>query len=285
MKSIRIGALVAAAMAVSACKDKKQVAAQTSVTNLRADLARAREGAQRAVDSLLPKVRELVQPVATPIANNDMAALRSTLVGFTTPGGPMTLLPASFVAVTGREGLVLSRDLPNESEDRMKGMDLRVPFPCVRQALEGREGQCVGELPPEGSVPSRVILMAAVPVKNSSDEVIGAVSAGLTFGALSRMIDTAVRGSIGDAVFWTGLRRGERVLPSGTDQDVPRRWLVPESLIRVIPAAEASRVAQSGGEHFWPFEQDGRGWAGAIGALPFLEGTQIVLFRSEASQR
>lgn len=287
MRITRIGVLAAAAFIVSApaCKDNKLAHAQTSATALREDMQRARTAAQRAVEGFVPKVRELVGPVTGPVTNNDPVALRSTLVGFTTPGGPMTLYPTSFVAVTNRDGVALARDLPNESDDRMKGMDLRAPFECVRAALAGREGMCVGELPAVQNVPSRVLLVAAAPIKNAAGETIGSISAGLTFGVFSRMIDTAVRGQVGGAVFWTGVRYQDRVLPSGTDQDVAPRWRVPASLIRTIPAADAMRIEQAGGEHFYPFEQDGRGWAGGIGALPFLPRTLLVLFRSEASQR
>lgn len=285
MRTKLYSALVVAGLSASACKDSKQTHANASAQNLRADTQRAREAAQRTVDGYLPKIRELVGPITAPLTGNDPPAIRSTLVGFTTPGGPMTLYPTSFVAVTGRDGVALARDIANESDDRMKGMDLKVPFACVRQALEGREGVCVGELPAVGNVPSRVLLVAVAPIKNPANEVIGTISAGLTYGAIARMIDSAVRGTVGDAVFWTGLRWHGRVLPSGTDQDVPRRWLVPASLIREIPAADAQRIERAGGEHFYPFIQDNRGWAGSIAALSMIPETQVVLFRSEASQR
>lgn len=278
-------ALVVAAMASSACKDSKLTHAQASAANLQADTRRAREAVQRTVDGFLPKIRELVTPVTAPVLGNDAPALRSTLVGFTTPGGAMTLYPTSFVTVTNREGVSLARDIANESDDRMKGMDLRVHFACVRQALEGREGTCVGELPAVGAMPSRVLLVAVAPIKNPANEVIGTVSAGLTYGSISRMVDATLRGSIGDAVFWTGLRWRGRVMPSGTDRDVAPRWLVPASLVREIRAADAQRIETAGGEHFWPFVQDNRGWAGALAALPSMPETQIVLFRSEANQR
>jgi hypothetical protein len=285
MRTNLYSALLVVAFAASGCKDSKQTHANASAQNLRADLGRAREAAQRTVDGYVPKVRELVGPITAPLTGNDPPAIRSTLVGFTTPGGPMTLYPTSFVAVTGRDGIAIARDIANESEDRMKGMDLKALFSCVRQATEGIEGMCVGEIPPVGNLPSRVMLVAAAPIKNAANEVIGTISAGLTYGAVARMIDSAVRGHVGDAVFWTGLRYHGRVLPSGTDQDVPRRWLVPASLIREIPAAQAQRIESAGGEHFFPFIQDNRGWAGVIAALPMIPETQVVLFRSEASQR
>lgn len=278
--------LLAIALATSAgCTDKKQSLAQQSATLLRADGQRAKEAAQRTVADYLPKIRELVAQISGPVNANDPPVIRSTLVGFTTPGGPMTLYPTSFVTVTGRDGIALARDIPNESDDRMKGMDLKVPFACVRAALEGRDGLCVGELPAVGNTPSRVVLVAAAPIKNPANEVVGAIAAGLTYGAIARMIDGATRGSVGGAVFWTGLRWHGRVLPAGNDQDVPRRWLVPDSLVREIPRADAQRIETSGGEHYWPFIQDNRGWAGAIIALPMIPETQVVLFRSEASQR
>lgn len=277
--------LLVVVVAASGCKDSKQTHAHASAQNLRADLAHAREAAQRTVDGYLPKVRELVGPITAPLAGNDAPAIRSTLVGFTTPGGPMTLFPTSFVVVTGRDGVAIARDVANESEDRMKGMDVKALFTCVRQATEGRDGMCVGELPPVANLPSRVMLVAAAPIKNSANEVIGTISAGITYGALARMIDSAVRPHVGDAVFWTGLRYHGRVLPSGADQDVPRRWLVPAPLIQAIPAEQAQRIEREGGEYFFPFIQDNRGWAGVIAALPMIPETQVVLFRSEASQR
>jgi hypothetical protein len=285
MKPRDLGLVAATALALVACKDNKQMHAERAATNLRADVPRAREAAQRAVDGFGPKVRELSPLIATSLVGNDAPAIRSALVGFTTPGGPMTLYPTSFVAVTDREGRALARDVPNESDDRMKGLDLKAIFPCVRQALEGRDGTCVGELPAVGDVPSRVVLVGAAPVKNPANEVIGVISAGLTYGAVARMIDSAIRPHVGDAVLWTSLRWNGRILPSGRDRDVPHRWIVPESLVRVVPAADATRVASAGGEHFWPFQQDGRGWGGAVAALAMIPDTQLVLFRSEASQR
>jgi hypothetical protein len=286
MNSIAIGrGLLVLSMSLAGCRDAQKMHGEESAAALRADLGRAREASRRVTDQFGPRVRELVSQVAAPMAGNDPPALRSALVGFTTPGGPMTLFPTSFVAVTDREGRAMARDVPNETDDRMKGLPLKDLFSCVRGALEGRDGVCVGELPAVGAVPSRVLLVAAAPVRDGSQSVIGALAAGITFGALARMIDGAVRPGVGSAVLWTGLRMGTRVLPAGTDQDVPRRWLVPDSLIRVIPAAQANALAGTAGEHVWAFSQDGRGWGGAVGSLPTIPGAALVLFRSEANQR
>jgi hypothetical protein len=272
------------ALGLVGCRDTLKLHGEASAQALRGDALRARDGAQRVTEQFGPRVTELASQIAAPVTANDPPGIRAALVGFTTPGGPMTLFPTSFVAVTDREGRALARDVANESDDRMKGTVLAELFPCVRAALTGRGGTCVGELPAVSNVPSRVVLVAAAPVRNAGQEVVGALAAGLTFGALARMIDGAVRPGVGSAVLWTGLRRGGRVLPSGADQDVPRRWLVPDSLVRAIPSTVGSLEGGTGVQ-VWSFTQDGRGWGGAVAALPTIPGADLVLFRSEASQR
>jgi hypothetical protein len=131
-----------------------------------------------------------------------------------------------------------------------------------------------------------VYLVAAVPVRDAQNNIIGSLAAGVSYGPLARAITTAVRVHAGDQpILWVGLQRNGRVLPSGRDRDVPERWLVPASLIGRIPANAAQRLATGNGTMTWTFVEDGqRGWAGALATLPQLEGTNLVLFRSEAQQ-
>lgn len=261
------------------------VHAQNAETNLHAEVPRAREAARRLTADFLPKVRASGGPISALVADGGGPALRSALVALTTPGGPMTLFSTSFVVATDREGRGIARDIANESDDRMRGMDLRTTFESVRKALVGQETLSDGELPAVGDVPSRVVLVAAVPLRNAQGEIVGSLAAGITYGTLARMIDGALRGGVGNSVFWTGIRVGERVLPSTGDRDVVARWLVPPVLIQKIPTAEAQRVASAGGEQYFHFAEGGRGWGGVVASLPALPNGQLVLFRSEASQR
>jgi hypothetical protein len=131
-----------------------------------------------------------------------------------------------------------------------------------------------------------VYLVAAVPVRDAQNTVIGALAAGVSYGQLARALDTAVRVHAGQQpVLWVGLERNGRVLPSGRDRDVPERWLIPASLIGRIPANAAQRLSGANAMTTWTFvENQERGWAGALGAIPQLEGTNVLIFRSEAQQ-
>ncbi len=259
------------------CKDKKLAVAQVSEAALRADMPRALDATNRLTSGMVSTVQSATAAVARPMAANEPGNLRAELVSLTTPGGPFTLYSFSFVVAIDREGRVVARDRANESDDRMKGMLLRPLFNCVAKALEDHGELCVGELPAEGETPSRVVLMATAPLHDAQNQVVGALAAGITFGQLTRLIDAATRTGVGDAVFWTGLHSGGRVFPSGRDRDVVARWLVPDILVRRVPATIASTT-------YLHYVEDGRGWGAAYAPLPTIANTELVLFRSEARQ-
>lgn len=277
-KSARLALGCLAVVIIGAgCKDKKQVAAQASEAALRADLPRAVDAAGRVTSGMVEKIQSVTSAVARAVAASDNGTLRAELVGLTTPGGPLTMYSFSFVVAVDREGRVIARDRTNDSDDRMKGMQFRPLFTCVAKALEDHGELCVGELPAEGDTPSRAVLMATAPLHDAQNQVIGALAAGVTFGPLARMIDSATRLQVGDAVFWTGLRHNGRVYPSGRDRDVVARWLLPEVLVHRVPPA-------INGTTFVNYVEDGRGWGAAYAPLTSIPATDLVLFRSEARQ-
>jgi hypothetical protein len=260
------------------CKDKKAVNAQVSEAALRADLPRAIEAANRLTGGMVERVGSVASQIARPLAAGDQGNLRAELVALSTPGGPLTMYSFSFVVAIDRDGRVVARDKPNESDDRMKGMQFRPLFSCVGRALENHAELCVGELPAEGETPSRAVLLAATPLLDAQNQVIGALGAGVTFGPLSRMIDSATRLTTGDAVFWTALRYNGRVFPSGTDRDVTARWLLPAVLVRRAPRTPVTAPT------FVNYIEDGRGWAAAFAPLASIPSTEVLLYRSEARQ-
>lgn len=281
--------LTAGVVVVAACRDAKQEAAKRSAEELRAHVRQAREGIDRLTLGFVPLLESLAPSLAGPIGRNSVDDVRFELIamnGRQTSAGALSFYPTGFVAAVGRDGQAIARNVP-APDDRMRGLPLATMFPPVRSALEGRSTLGVGELPPSSDQPSRVYLVAAVPVRDAQGAVIGALTAGISYGQLARSIERAIRVHTGtEPVLWVGLQRNGRVLPSGNDKDVPPRWLVPQTLIARIPRDHEARLQASGGVYIWTFIEDGqRGWAGALATLSQLENTRVLIFRSEAMQR
>lgn len=270
------------------CKDTKREAAQRSLTHMTEAVRDARAGVDQLTRSFVPVLDGLAPSLTRSMTAQDIPGIRYALIGMNTQhtaAGSLSFFPTGFIAAVGPDGVALARNV-DESGDLMRGMPLASLFPSIRGALGGTSGLSVGELPASGDSPSRVYLVASVPVRDAANVVIGALAAGISYGQLARSVDTAVRMHTGQTpVVWVGLLRNGRVLPSGHDRDVPERWLVPASLISQIPANSATRLATPNAEFSWTFVEGGeRGWAGALGVLPQLEGTNVLIFRSEAQQ-
>lgn len=281
-------ALAAIASTQAACKDPRQEAAKRSAAEMPAHVRQAREGMERITTGFVPVLEGLAPALAAPITANNAGNVRYELIGMNTrqvPAGALTFFPTGFVVAVNRDGVAIARNIA-EPDDLMRGMQLAAMFPSVRTALGGTSAAAVGELPPGPDQPSRVYYVAAVPVRGPDGAVVGALAAGISFGQIARSLERAIRTHTGpQPVIWVGLEREGRVLPSGRDRDVPERWLVPQSLVNRIPAGAAAR-ARGGAPVYWEFVEDAqRGWAGALASLPTLEGTNLLLFRSEASQR
>ncbi len=284
-------ALVAAITAASAgCKDMKLEAAHRSEAQMAGHVRDARAGVDQLTRSFVPVLEGLAPSLTQSMTAHDVGGIRFALIGMAsqhTPAGSLSFFPTGFIVAVGTDGVAIARNI-DETSDLMRGMPMRSLFPSIARALEGTGGLGVGELPAEPNNPSRVELVAAVPVRDAQNTVIGALAAGISFGQLSRAIDTAVRVHAGqEPVIWVGLQRNGRVLPSGHDRDVPARWLVPASLIALIPPNAGQRVAGGATTPFvWTFVESGeRGWAGALASVPQLDGTNMLIFRSEAMQR
>jgi hypothetical protein len=256
---------------------------------MRAHVQQAREGLDRLTQSFVPLLEALAPSLAQPIATNRTDDVRFELIGMgtrQTPVGTLSFFPTGFVAAVGRDGRAIARNIA-EPDDLMRGLPLATMFPPVRAALEGRSTMGVGEMPPSQDQPSRVYLVAAVPVRDAQQNVVGALTSGISYGQLARSVERAIRVHTGtEPVLWVGLRRNDRVLPSGADKDVPPRWLVPQPLVAQIPRDAEARLRAGNGVFTWSFVENGqRGWGAALATLPQLEGTSLLLFRSEAMQR
>jgi hypothetical protein len=248
----------------------------------------ARAGVEQLTRAFVPVLEGLAPSLTQPMTAHDNAGIRFALLGMQaqhTPAGSLSFFPTGFIVATGVDGVAIARNI-DEQSDLMRGTNLAALFPSVRNGVAGTSGLGIGELPATPDQPARVYLVAAVPVRDAQNNVIGSLAAGISYGPLARAITTAVRVHSGDQpIIWVGLKRGDRVLPSGHDRDVPERWLVPTSLIGRIPPGAESRLASGNGTTTWNFVEDGqRGWAGALATIPQLEGTSLVLFRSEAQQ-
>lgn len=194
-------------------------------------------------------------------------------------GRELSLYPANFRVAIDPSGHAKARDAA-AADDRMMGMDMAALFPCVRAALQGTAGTCVGEMPVAEGHPTRVYVLAVAPVRGESG-VLGALAAGMSFGKLAQ----AVRGALDQRVaseraqVVVGILRGDRLLPSGRDSDVVERFLVPDAIVRLTPANRAARLQQGNGRFSFTFAQnDGRQqWGAAAAAAPPLGSDAAVL--------
>lgn len=288
MRVSSLGLVASVALALAGCKDTKAEASRRSEAQMAGHIRDARAGVDQLTRTFVPVLEGLAPSLTRPITTHDNPGVRFALIGMSTqhtPAGSLSFFPTGFITAVGPDGVSMARNT-DETSDLMRGMQLATLFPSIRGALAGTSGLSVGELPATQGTPSRVFLVASVPVRDAQNAVIGALAAGISYGQIARSIDTAVRVHSGQQpVIWVGLVRDGRVLPSGHDRDVAERWLIPAPLIAQIPSNAATRLQGPNAQFTWTFIEGGaRGWGAAMAVLPQLEGTNLVMYRSEAQQ-
>jgi hypothetical protein len=141
----------------------------------------------------------------------------------------LVISPMSFLAVVGKDGKCIARDV---EPDRMKGMDLGKLFPVVTDALNGKAGNSIGEFESEDpEKPSVTILMAAP--AHYKGEVVGALVLGIPLWRLQQLITKQLQMELGgkdSVVIWAYVYRGAELHHHGTPPDLDK--LVPDDAVR-----------------------------------------------------
>jgi hypothetical protein len=163
----------------------------------------------------------------------------------------LVISPMSFLAVVGKDGHCIARDL---EPDPMKGMDLAGQFPVVADALQGKAGLSIGEFAnnEKGGKPSVSILMAAP--AHYHGEVVGALVLGIPLWRLQQVLSKQLQMELAGkdrVVVWVYVYRGAELHQHGTPPDLDK--LVPDAKSRAAglarsPGGYTGEVAQYG---FW----------------------------------
>jgi hypothetical protein len=190
----------------------------------------------------------------------------------------LVISPMSFLAVVGKDGHCIARDL---EPDPMKGMDLGKQFPVVADALQGKQGLGMGEFAgiEKGSKPSVTILMAAP--AHYHGEVVGALVLGIPLWRLQQVLTKQLQMELASkdrVVIWVYVYRGDELHHHGTPPDLDK--LVPNA------AARGGGLAKSPGGYTGEVAQFGY-WYG-YGVRPlrvFGPDVGVVIFRMESQQK
>jgi len=273
----------------AACKDTRPEFARRSEREVPANIRVAREGLDQLTRSFTPILDQLATGMAPSVQSGVEDRVRFQLIEARTrqvQGGSMTLFPTAFIAAVSVAGTAIARDIARD-DDFMRALPMATMFTSVRHALDGHSAISVGELAATADQPARVLMVAASPIRAEGGAVVGTLCAGIRYGDLSRALEQAIRARVGTRpVLWVSLVRNGRVLPSGRDRDVPPRWLVPQPLIAQIPRDAAARLTRGNGLFTWNFiEGETRPWGAGMGTLDALEGTNVLIFRSEPDAR
>jgi hypothetical protein len=141
----------------------------------------------------------------------------------------LVISPMSFLAVVGKDGKCIARDV---EPDRMKGMELAKLFPVVADALQGKMGTSMGEFESEDpNNPSVTILMAAP--AHYKGEVVGALVMGIPLWRLQQLITKQLQMELSgkeSVVIWAYVYRGAEVHHHGTPPDLDK--IVPDEAAR-----------------------------------------------------
>jgi len=188
--------------------------------------------------------------------------------------------PMSFLAVVGRDGIVLIRDGRAE-DDRMKGQDFGERFQTVRDALEhGRAGYELAEFPSaeEGGESSYSMLFVHPSVQNG--EVVGAAVAGIPLWReaqrLTRQLDVDAAEDEG-IIFWVYIYKGDQLFHYGTPDGINTEMTTGA----VAPAARAEGLSRSPGGYTGEVMVTGRWFAYGVLPIPSLgEDMGAVIWRS-----
>ncbi len=202
-------------------------------------------------------------------------------------GRDLTLYPTWFLAAVGMDGKGLAGDREPE-RDFVPGKDLGAAFPCVRAALTGNGGFCVGELASGEGQDARSYLVAAQPTRAAEGQPVnGAFVTAIPYGRLAKAVrETLNLRTAHDGVqLHVGFVRNGRVIPSGRDNDVPQAYLVPDTMVPRVPANAWQRV-QGGGffTHTFTENQGRMQWGLGVAQVPTLTETAVVVFRAPLRQ-
>jgi hypothetical protein len=189
----------------------------------------------------------------------------------------LVISPMSFIAVVGKDGHCIARDL---EPDPMKGMDLGKDFPVVAQALQGNQGIAIGEFvgPEPGAKPSVTIIMAAP--AHYRGEVVGAMVLGIPLWRLQQVLTKQLQMELAGkerVIVWTYVYQGKQLHHHGTPPDLDK--LVPDA------AARSAGLAKSPSGFTGEVAQYGYWYGYGVRPLRVLgPDIGVVIFRMEAAQ-
>lgn len=219
-------ALVLAAFATG-CEDDTAEAARKKIRNehlphltkvVNEDLKRQMAGMRRAPDRLAPGFQ-----VEDPAEREQQMRTALKFVQEPPKGiSQFVTSPMSFLAAVDAEGVVIARDA---EPDRLKGRDMKKPFPPVRAALEeGEVGYALGEFEGGEDVDSSWSLVFAAPVTVDGERV-GAVVSGIPLWRLAQRLSRQMRVDHSPRieqglVLWAYLIKGDRLFHMGTPPEL-----------------------------------------------------------------
>lgn len=150
----------------------------------------------------------------------------------------LVISPMSFIAVVGKDGHCIARDL---EPDPMKGMDLASDFPVVADALKGKAGMGIGEFKSAGDGQPSVTIIMAAPA-HYRGQVVGSLVLGIPLWRLQQVLTKQLQGELAgkeQVIVWVYVYRGDDLHKHGTPPDLDK--LVPDG------KARASGLAKSPG--------------------------------------
>jgi hypothetical protein len=221
------------------------------------------EDVQRHLRGVQAAAQRLVPGFAVTDPNLRESQLRTALRLLTKPPRGIPELVASartFTAAVAADGLVLATDAKDEN-DRMTGVNLREPFPVLRDALTGKTGFAIHQFPSiKKGVEGSISLLFAAPSRKD-EQVVGAVLTGIPLWRLAQRLTKQLQldhVSEKGAILWVYLYRGDKLHHFGTPPDLDK--MIPDA------ATRKAGLARSPGGFTGDFIQFGRWYA--YGVLP-----------------
>lgn len=285
-------ALVAASVIAACNKGPDPAVGRANAAKATEHVNEGREGIERLTRGFTEVMTKVAREMSPAVADTgNVARVRNRLLhdmhdDRTEVGRDLTLYPTWFIAAVGADGKGIAGDRAPE-QDFIPGRDLGAAFPCVRAALQGTGGTCVGEMSSgEGQAP-RVYLVSAQPTRaTEGGAVTGAVVGTITYGRLAKAVRELLNLRVGrDRVqLYVGFSYGGRIIPSGTrDNDVAAAYLVPDTLLPRVPRDLDARVSQGNGAATFTFDENGgqTQWGAAAGRISVLgDHTSLLVFRT-----
>jgi|GEM_PF-1187984 len=283
---IVIGALALVAGPLAGC-DGNARPAQASIHQehmgvvaqlLRTDRAEHRVGIRSAAERLAPGF------VATDDPEQRERQMRYALRYVQEPprGVPEFIVsPMSFLAVVGRDGVIIARDGRAE-DDHMKGQNYAERYETVRRALEeGRPGYELAEFPSSEEGGESSYSMLFVHPSRRNGEVVGAAIAGIPLWReaqrLTRQlaIDHADQNGL---IFWVYIYKGDQLFHYGTPEGVDAEM----NDGAAASAQRAAGLATSPGGYTSDVLIQGRWFAYGVLPIPSLgEDMGAVIWRAD----